>query len=429
MSFTSKSKTKYFWAWHDFYLMMVLSVTLLLPFGKVGLAAENESVLQLLTPADASVAAEKESVQHFKMLSTVEYTGKRKFKSQVESVFTTRKQLLSDDKVEYFISAKDFDLAGEGKKLSFIVDSKTRRLSGLSGDLALLEKVNNQCIKSLQKVLKDNIGKTWKQSFKLSSLGKSFPDELKFTLKAIRVKTKVFGEMIAVRALSKPFVVKAAKKEGGTGPVKCTIGAVYLFNQEIETVYMSISTFTATTKINGFKETLRHEVATYTTDAEGVSVNLSGLGKKFEKLVKQLRLTRKSLKIKKETPLPQWVKSEGLATGQMANVCAAIACEGAINPVILVCVPAAQTFAMQSLGTLASIGGLATAGTLGSVSGSLGAGVPAVGALGIAPGPAFMGMGLGTAGAIAGGTVGTVAVAGGGGAGGGGAGTVTPASP
>ncbi len=423
MSLISRSKAKYFWAWHDFYLMMVLSVALLLPFGKVGLAAEDESTLQLLTSADASVAAENESVQHFKMLSTVEYTGKRKFKSQVESVFTIRKQLLSDDKVEYFISAKDFDLAGEGKKLSFIVDSKTRRLSGLSGDLAFLQNVNNQCIESLQKVLKDDIGKTWKQSFKpFLSLDDSFPSEMNFTLKAIRVKTKVFGEMIAVRALSKPFVVKAAEEEGGTGPVKCTIGAVYLFNQEIETVYMSISTFTATTKINGFKETLRHEVATYTTDAEGVSVNLSGLGKKFEKLVKQLRLTRKSLKIKKETPLPQWAKSEGLATGQMANMCAAIACEGALNPVILVCVPAAKTFAMQSLGTLASIGGLATAGTLGSVGGSLGAGVPAVGALGIAPGLPFMGVGLGTAGAIAGGTVGTIAV-------GGGAGTVTPASP
>ena len=428
MNFISKNKTKHFWARHDFYLMIVLSITMSLSFGKVGLSAENESTLQPPTPADASVAAENESVQHFKMLSTVEYTGKRRFKSQVESVFTTRKQLLSDDKVEYFISAKDFDLAEEGKKLSFIVDRKTRHLSGLSGDLAFLQNVNNQCIRSLQKALKDNIGKTWKQSFKLFlSLDDSFPNEMNFTLKAIRVKTKVSGEMIAVRALSKPFVVKAAKKEGGTGPVKCTIGAIYLFDEEIETVYMSISTFTATTKINGFKETLRHEVATYMTDAEGVPVNLSGLGKNFEKLVRKIGLTKKSLKIKRKAPLPQWAKSEGLATGQMANVCAAIACEGAINPVILICVPVAKTFAMQSLGTLASIGGLATAGTLGSVSGSLGAGVPAVGALGIAPGPA-LGVGLGTAGAIAGGTIGTVAVAGGGGAGGG-AGTVTPASP
>jgi len=418
MSFTSRSKTKYFWAGHDFYFTMVLSVALLLLLSKAGLAAETEST------------------QHFKMLSIVEYTGEGQFRNQVETMFTVRKQLLDDDKVRYFLSATDFDLVGgdlssgqpSSEELSFVVDRKTKRLSESGKALGFLENVNNQCVKNLSRVTRENVGKTWKQSFDLSSLGRSFPDELKFTLKAIRVKTKVFGELIAVRALSKPFVVKAAKRGGGTGSVKSRIGAVYVFDPEIEDIYLSISVFEATTKINGPKEKLRHEVATYKTDAVGVSADLSGLGKKFEKFVRELRLAKKSFKVVKDSPLPQWAQYEVLDAAQVGSISAAIACEGAPNPVVTVCIPAARTVAMQSLGTLAPVGGLADAGLGGTVTGSLGAGVPAVGALNIAAGPAFLGMGAG----VAAGTTATavavpVAVAGGGA--GGGAGTVTPASP
>jgi len=121
---------------------------------------------------------------------------------------------------------------------------------------------------------------------------------------------EAFNDMIAVRALSEPFIVKAAKEEGtGVGGLRSRINAVYLFDPEIDDVYLSISAFEATTNINGFKETLRHEVATYKTDAAGASVAMTALGKKFEKLARKMGLTKKSLKVVKESPLPQWARS------------------------------------------------------------------------------------------------------------------------
>ena len=403
---TRKSKTKCFWTGRDFCLMMTLSVVLLLPFAKVGLAAGSESV------------------EHFKMLSTIEYTrsspflslkGKGQFRHEADTLFTVTKKALDDNKVRYSVSPRD---------LSFVLDRKTRRLSVDSKDLALLERVNNLCVKSLKKVTRENIGKTWEQSFDLSPLGNSLPDELKFTLKAIRVET-THGERIAVRALSEPFVVKAPKKGGGTGSIKSTVGAVYLFDPEIEDIYLSISVFEATTKINGPKEELRHEVATYRCNAAGESVDLGGLGKKgslgkkFETLVKKVGLTKKPLKVKKSAPLPQWAQSNGLKAAQVSNICAATACEGALNPVFTICIPAAQTVAGQSLGTI-----LPSAFVAAGTANALGASVLGVNAANIAAAPALLGgVGVGTAAAVAGGTVGTVAVAGGF------AGAATPASP
>ena len=399
------SRTKCFWARQDFCLMMVLSVVLLLPFGKAGLAVENKST------------------EHYKMLSTIEYAGEGQFRNQVETLFMVRKQPLLDDKVQYFISTNDFDLVADNLdsgqqssfgKLSFVVDRKTRHISAAGKDLLLLEMVNNQCVSSLKKVTRKNIGKTWKQSFNLSFLDHLLPGELKFTLTATQLETEVFGEMIAVRALSEPFVVKAAKVGGGVGDVKSRIGAFYLFDPEMEDIYLSISVFEATTKINGLKEKLRHEVATYKTDAAGVPADLTGLGKKFEKLVRKVGLTRKSLKVVKESSLPQWARYEGLAAAQATHLCAATACEGALNPVATVCIPAARTVALQSAGKLA------TAKRVGTISSVLVKSIPGIGGMKIAVAPAFMGVGLGTAGAVAGGVAGgTVAIAGGGGGGGG----------
>ena len=394
-------KRKRFWAGQEFWLKFVVSVTLLLSFGDVCLGTESEGV------------------QHYKMLSTVEYAGNTQFRNQVEMLFTVRKEFLSDDKVKYSISTNDFELIGSemepGERLSsnellFVIDGKTRGLTGCGGDLALLEKVNNQCVRSLKKVTRENIGKTWKQSFKLSFLDHLLTDELKFTLTAIQLKTKVFGEMIAVRALSEPFSVKAVKEEGGVGDVKCRMNAVYVFDSGIEDIYLSISVFEATTKINGSKETLRYEIATYKADSSGAAVDLSGLGKEFEKFVRKVGLTGKAIKVNKESSLPQWAHYEGLAAAQVTNLCAATACEGALNPVASVCLPAARTIALQSGGKLA----MAT--QLGAISGLLVKSIPGASGMQVAVAPAaFMGVGLGTAGAIAGGTAGTIAIAGGGG--------------
>ncbi len=165
--------------------------------------------------------------------------------------------------------------------------------------------------------------------------------------------------------------------------------------------------FDATTKNGGGpREKLHHEIATFRTNAAAEPVDLSGLGKKFEKLVRKLALRKKGIKVVKEVTLPHWARFEGLSAAQVTNICAATACEGALNHVATICIPAARTVALQSAGRLASIG------TIGTVSSALGASIPAVGAMKIAVAPAFMGVGLGTAGIVAGGTVGTVAIAG-----------------
>ncbi len=397
--------TKLFWSRQSYFLILALGL-LLLSFGR------------------ACWAMEDESVQHYKMLSSVEYSGQGQFRNQVETLLTVRKEFLSDDKVRYFISSNDFDLLRDNldaerqsssSGLSFIIDEKTGRMSGEGKDLGFLERVNNHCVSSLKEVTKDNIGKTWKQSFSMPFLEHLFTGELKLTLTAIQLNTEAFGDVIAVRALSEPFVFKASAAEGNVGDVKAKIGAVYLFDPEIEDVYLSISVFEATTSINGSKEQLRHEVGTYMTDAAGTSVNLSGLGKEFEKLVQKVGLQNKGLKIKEETPLPQWAQYEGLAAGQVAHICAATACEGAPNPVATVCIPTARTVAMQSRGILASVG------KVGTVSGALATNVAGIGAMKIAAGPMIMGVSPMTAGLIGGGSAAGVAAGAGGGGGGGGA--------
>ncbi len=429
----SKNKIKCFWSRQAFVLMMSAGVVLSLFLAKAGLAKGNETT------------------QHFKIVSSVEYTGQGQFKNRVELLFTlrkqalsdskkrgllsrvkspfTRKESLSDEKMQYFLSTDGFDLVGgnlsaaqqsSSNELSFVIDRKTRAFSAESEGLALFEKLNNRYVRSLKKVSKENIGQTWEQSFDVSFLSSFLPNEMKFTVTAIGLETKVFGEMIAVRALSEPFAFKTTKKDGQIGFVQSKIGAVYVFDPEIEDIYLSISVFEARANINGFKENLRREVASYMTDAAGLSVDLSGLGEKFGEFVKKVGLTNKDLKVVEQTRLPQWARLGGLRTARVADMCAAMACEGAFNPVVIVCIPSSRLVFMQSFG------GFASAAEMGTVSSTLAKSVSAVGSMKIAVAPAFMGMGLGTVGAIAGGAAGTIAIAGGGG---GGSGSRSPSLP
>lgn len=382
---------KGFWALPEFCLVVLLVVFLLQPF----------------VPA----LAENNSVQHYKMFSTVEYSGKQKFKSQVETLVTTRKEYLSDQKVRYHLSARDFDLitgSSTPGQVSFVVDRSNGQLSEGGKDLALLKEINNRCVNSLEPVTEAKIGKTWKQSFNLSFLDHLLADELKFTLTAMQIETED-GGMIAVRALSEPFIIKATDTTGKIQQLKARINSAYLFDSQIEDIYISVSVFEASGKIDGVKGTLRHEVATYKADAEGVCVSLEKLNKKFAKFLQKVGLEKKSLEVKTQGTLPRWAQSEALVAAQVANICAAMACEGASNPVALVFIPAAKAVSLQTLGTITSIGPIAAAaGSLGTVGGALGASVPAFGTMQIAAAP-FMGVGLGTAGAIAGGTTAAVA--------------------
>ena len=375
----------------------------------------------ILMSSGVSLAVES-SVEHFKMLSTIEYSGQGQFTNQIETLFTVEKKPFLDGVfTEYLISTTDFDLVFEGRSsfrgLSFVIDKNTSKMLKAHKELMLHQQVNNQCVKFLERVTRDNVGKTWTQTFKLSLPAESLPRELKFTVSAIEVKTDAYGEMIAVRALSSPFKIQAEKADGGKGEIKSRINAVYLFDSEIEDIYLSMSVLEAITKISGSRETLRHEVATYKTNASGQSVDLSGLDKKFAQFVKKIGLAKNSLEIVNESPLPLWAQSFAAGPAQVANISAALACEGAVNPVVAVSLSASRTFAMQSFGPAGPLGQLAMAGA-DPISGSLGAGVPAMAGMNIVA-PTFLGMGLGTAGAVAGGTVGGVAVAGGGGGGGG----------
>ena len=294
------------------------------------------AALALLAFVGTSATAGTESTQHYKMISTVEYAGQGQFSNQVEELFTVREKSLSSDKVQYFISAKDLF-----KELSFVVDRGTRNLSQTGESVALWAQVNNHCVKSLKKVTKTNIGKTWKQTFDLSSVDKLLPGKLKFTLTAIQVENQKLGKMIAVRALSEPFFVKLSK-----GTATSRINTVYLFDSEIENIFLSVSAFESTTTMNGFQETLRHEVATCKTDAAGEPVELKNLGKKFEKFVAKLALT-KDFKVVKASTLPEWAKTEGLKAAQVSSICSSLACEGALNPVTTVSMPAVKVVDLQ----------------------------------------------------------------------------------
>lgn len=305
-------ETECFWSRKCVCLLIALSMVLWQPFAVVVEAAPSEMV------------------EHYKMLSTVEYSGKGQFQNQVETLLTVRKQLLSDGQVQYAISSQDFDLGQalqtssqqlSGNELSFIVDKSSKTISGAGQDMNILEEINNHCVKSLKDVTKQNIGKTWKQTFSLSALDYSLPKELKLTMTAMEVETKAFGKMIAARALSEPFVVKVLKAEKGFKDIKSRIRAVYLFDSQLEDIYMSVSVFEASTNMNGFHEKLRHEVAMYKTDSMGSAVDLTGLNKKFESFVRKVGLNSKDFKVEKSVGLPQWAQTEGLRTAQASTIC------------------------------------------------------------------------------------------------------------
>ncbi len=346
---------------------------------------------------------------NFKMISTIEYSGKGQYRSQTENTYTVRKENQPNDVVNYTISSKSDDIAAEykdrvPKEMVFSVDKNTRQMLSQNPELSFLETINNQCIKNLKKITSQDIGKSWEQTFSLSTPGYELPEQIKFSLNAAGFKTNE-NEMIAVRALSEPFTVNISGPNGKTEAVKCTINSVYLFDTDVEEIYLSVSVFDATTKMNGYDEHLRNEVATYRLDEEGLPVRLNGISKDFEKLIRKLGLKQDELKVTKKVSLPQWIKSSLVNTVEASNTCAATACEGALNPVITICAASAQTFGLQSSGYLLSTGSALT------VSKVLVQTIPGIGGMKIAVAPAIIGMSAGTAGVVAGATAGGIAIA------------------
>jgi len=309
-------------------------------------------VLGLLLGIAGTVrAVDCESVQQYKMQSVLEYSGKTQFCNKAETIFTARKHLLSNGKSRYVLSADDISGIGDRvpsslKELSFVIDRKTQELSGADKKLTLLEKVTNQCAASLKQVNKNNVGKTWKQAFDLSSIGSSVPDQMRFTLTAIPIQTESHGELIAVRAMSEPFFVDITG-----GAARCKMNCAYVFCSDFEEIFMSVSVFGAATTCNGYAEGLKHTVTTWKVDSSGQPAKFDELGENrdFKRLVDRLGVTR-NVKIAKAAPLPKWARSEGVRTAQVANLCGSLSCEGALNPVATIYLPVASTVGLQSVG-------------------------------------------------------------------------------
>jgi hypothetical protein len=296
----------------------------------------------------------EESIHHYKMVSTVEYSGEGQFRNQTESFYTVTKEALQNDKIRYSIATDDPNVDGQQEypslAFSFVVDKNTQNVSAVDKDMSFWAKVHNESVKSLRKVSRDYVGKTWKQSIDLSALNDVLPDELRFTLTAISLNTDIAGEMIAVRAMSEPFFVKIEK-----GSFRTKINTVYLFDYQIEDIYLNISVFEAATDVRGLNETLRHEVATYKTDAYGAPVDLSDVGQDFERLVAKVGLRKSGLEIVRETKLPKWVYTKGLRSAQISNICSSAVCEGALNPVTMISMPIAQILEFQRENALRGI--------------------------------------------------------------------------
>jgi len=350
-------------------------------FGGLTLAV-GVAMLILLLPVMAASSERAEPIQHYRMLSSVEYSGRTQFRHQIETQMTAERQSLRDNKVKYSVFSDDFSLTGSvagsdgqprSNGLFFVLDASTGYLSPVGRNLGLIESVNKSCAASVDKTANEYLNKTWKQTFHLSSIDGCLPREVRLTLTAIPVRTDTFGEMICVRALSEPFVVKSTNAKTGDGAIRARINAVYLFDSEVGEVYLSLSVFQAETAMNGFKEEIRYEVATYRTDGAGNAVDLSGLDWEFGSFASEVGLAEKSMMVEEQAPLPQWAQLEGLRAAQAANMCAAIACEGVPpDSVAAIYVPVSRIIEMQSQGaidsmdTVGTIGGRLTANNVGS---------------------------------------------------------------
>lgn len=279
------------------------------------------------------------STEHYRMISTIEYAGLGQFRNQVETDFTVHKKQLAEGKVRFSLQSENL-----ASPLSFVVDRSAQHVSQVDDSLALAAKASNLSAKALKASVSENIGKTWKEGVKLDSVSAMLPQELRFTLTAMQEETEELGNLVAVRALSEPFVVDTAR-----GPARARVNSLYLFDSSIEDIYLSMSVFETVSVVNGAREVLRHEVATYRTDASGKPVDLSVMSKKFQAMASKVGLAEKSLKVTNSVPLPAWAKAEGLGAAQMAHACSATFCEGALNPVSSVALPTAKVIEMQKV--------------------------------------------------------------------------------
>ncbi len=346
----------------DFWLRFLLAFVVSLPVSQL---------------ASASVYREplNQSVDHFKLISTVEYTASRgdehrQYRHQSEPWFTVERIAIDSERTRYRLWTDDLGFMGmyadpEYSYLSeinyFLTDK--RYMSEIDEDLLYLQKVNNASLASLKGRAVSDVGKSWTHRLDLSMFEHySLPKELKFTIKSIAVPTKYLGDLIAVRVISDEFLVKAGTQGDGFGYVRCKTASVYLFDPNVsygsgQEIYASATVFVAVTKMDDMTQQYRYEFGTYKTDANGVAVDLEGLDFNFEDFVRDIKLSPYPIKVEQRAGLPYWAQSEIVNAAQIASAASAILCEQSmVNPVASRYLAAARVYSFQKECSLLSCG-------------------------------------------------------------------------
>lgn len=337
----------------DFWLHLLLAIVVAMPTSQILHAAQSQQIAEQKT-------------DYFKLVSTVEYTAERagqnrQYRHQAEPWFmvTTAPQL--NDETHYNLLTTDLEFQTEYAaelyrnigEINYDLTQK-RYMTSVDDDLIHLLKMNNECVRSLEGQVPKEVGKTWTCRFNLKIFEHySLPDELKFTVTSIKVRTDELGDLVAVRAISDPFMVKAVRQIDGYGFVKCQLASVYLFDPYVyetnaEDVYVSATVFIATTKMDDMTQNYRYEFGTYKTDADANAIDMEGLGTELEDFVRQIHLVPEPLDVNDAAGLPFWAKSEIVNAAQLATACAAVACEqDLVNPVASIYLAAARIYEYQ----------------------------------------------------------------------------------
>ena len=332
---------------HDFRLFLLLAVIISLLAGQIVYAQQGK--------------LSEQRTDYFKLISTVEYTAQRgsesrQYRHQAEPWFIVTTIPQADGQRHYHLITSDLRFQNEqsqqkyenADEINYELKEK-RFMTGVDADLSALQKMNNECIRTIRGEAPKEVGKTWTCRFNLGILNhNSLPNELKFTVTSIKVPTDKLGELVAVRAISDPFLVKAAAQAGGYGFVKCRIACVYLFGPREEDVYVSAMVFLADTKMDDMTQQYRYEFGTYKTDANAGAIDMNGLGLDLEGFVKKIQLTPQPVEVKNPCCPPFWVQSEIANAAQLASACAAVACEqNMVNPVSNIYLAAARVYHLQ----------------------------------------------------------------------------------
>jgi hypothetical protein len=216
----------------EFWLCFLLAVIISFPAGQIVHAQQIQQTQNV-----------QQKVDYFHLVSTVEYTAKqgnekRQYRHQMEPWFAVTSWQTSNKQKHYRISTDGLKMKNgyvykEYNNISQINYDLTdqRYITAVDNDLQHLKKMNNQCIDTLKDKDIKGPNKTWTCRFNLSIFNHySLPDELKFTVSSIKVPTKKLGDLVAVRAISDPFMVKVVGQIENYGYVKCQVASVYLFN-------------------------------------------------------------------------------------------------------------------------------------------------------------------------------------------------------